>query len=531
VAAKTRAHGLKDGGKVRSKILMFVIGALLWAPFSFSKNIYVAEQSVGASNGTDCTNAYSVTWFNNSSNWGNSSTQITPGDIVHLCGTFTGTAGSTMLNVQGAGTLGRPITILFEPNAVLTAPYWSQMKGAISCNNHAYITIDGGSNGLIQNTANGTSLTYQQQTKGVDGGGSGCSNFTVQNLQVSNLYIRTEGSTTDSVDTTAIGVSGSNALVTHNAIDHSRVGVGMNFCGTSNLEISYNAETFVEHGITVGDSNTSCALIGAKIHDNDLGGGAYLWDSGSSNMWHHDPIHIFTVHTGSTTSGVQIYNNYIHGTWGNDQGYKATSGGTHITAGIFIETIGPGVQVFNNRIVFLGPLTQTSNGFIFLKGSSTAAQASSNAHVYNNVLVSDNEGIGIGLSTNSGHDVRNNIFANIKYAIYCPPGSSLAVSNYNIFFGAVNWGNFSTWSSWQGSGFDVHSKLSDPKLDSNYKPQSGSSAIGAASNLASLGINALTIDTIGASRPASGAWDAGAYVYGAQTAGPLPPTGITAIVQ
>jgi hypothetical protein len=108
----------------------------------------------------------------------------------------------------------------------------------------------------------------------------------------------------------------------------------------------------------------------------------------------------------------------------------------------------------------------------------------------------------------------------------------VAKSDYNVFFGAANWGNFSTFASWQGAGFDVHSKLTDPKLDSNYKPQIGSSAIGLGVNLSALGISALDADVEGIGRPESGSWDLGAYVVnGAQASGPVPPTGLNAIVQ
>lgn len=521
----------KDGDQVTNRILVVIIGLVLWAPLSKAKDFYVAQNSAGAANGASCSDALSAAWFNNGSNWGTASTQVSPGDVVHLCGTFAGSAGSTMLTVQGSGASGKPITILFEPGAVLTAPYWQFATGAISCNNHAFITVDGGSNGVIQNTADGTALAYHVNTKGVDGGGAGCTNFTAQNLTISNLYIRTALSTTDSIDTVGISLFGNNATATRNTIDHSRIGVALSYYTTSNAEISFNKETFVEHGITVGDGNTNSTLTNAKIHDNDLGGGAYLWDSGTANIWHHDPIHIFAVHSGSTTNNILIYNNYVHGSWGNDPAYLTSSGGSHITAYIFIETIGPGVQIFNNKLVGSGPLNMPDNGFILLKGTSTASQSSGNALVYNNVFVSDNEGVGIGISGNSGHDLRNNIMSGLTYAIYTPAGTAVAKSDYNVFYGAKNFGNFTTFTGWQGAGFDLHSKQIDPKLDSNYKPQSGSVAIGAGINLSPLAIPALNVDIMGIGRPASGSWDLGAYVVGGQSSGPAPPTGLTATVQ
>ena len=114
--------------------------------------LYVAQAAAGTSDGSSCANAHPVTWFNDPTKWGAAPTQIGPGTVVHLCGTFTGTAGGTMLTAQGSGTAGSPITLYFEPGAVLTAPYW---QIAISLKNQSYLTIDGGQNGIIENSANG----------------------------------------------------------------------------------------------------------------------------------------------------------------------------------------------------------------------------------------------------------------------------------------------------------------------------------------------------------------------------------------
>src|SRR5438132_776393 len=84
--------------------------------------------------------------------------QAVAGTIVHLCGTFTGTLNSTMLTAQGSGASGNPVTLLFETNANFTSPAWNSPNGAINIGGRNFITIDGGTNGIIQNTANGTNL-------------------------------------------------------------------------------------------------------------------------------------------------------------------------------------------------------------------------------------------------------------------------------------------------------------------------------------------------------------------------------------
>jgi len=84
-------------------------------------------------------------------------------------------------------------------------------------------------------------------------------------------------------------------------------------------------------------------------------------------------------------------------------------------------------------------------------------------------------------------------------------------------------------AQWQALGFDVNSKTTDPKFDASYYPTTGSSAIGAGANLSNVGIVGLNYDKDGNARPATGAWDIGAYEYvqGGDKTPPAPPTGLT----
>lgn len=87
----------------------------------------------------------------------------------------------------------------------------------------------------------------------------------------------------------------------------------------------------------------------------------------------------------------------------------------------------------------------------------------------------------------------------------------------------------SSWQSWlpTGSGKDIYAwagSSSSLNLDSTGKPLAGSTAIGAAANLSTLGIAALNYDRNGVARPASGAWDAGAYSTSSNTTTLPAPT-------
>ena len=95
----------------RSKFFTFVfLATFSLAIRGFAADIYVAQTTQGADNGTNAANAHSVAWFNTLANWGTGLTQIGPGCTVHLCGIV-----SKSITFQSAGSASNPITLLFEP--------------------------------------------------------------------------------------------------------------------------------------------------------------------------------------------------------------------------------------------------------------------------------------------------------------------------------------------------------------------------------------------------------------------------------
>ena len=99
--------------------LAAILALILASPLAFAVNaVYIAQTAAGSANGTSCANAYALTYFNTSGNWSATptGTQIGPDTTVHLCGTFTAAAATSgMLAIQGNGTSGHPVTILFDP--------------------------------------------------------------------------------------------------------------------------------------------------------------------------------------------------------------------------------------------------------------------------------------------------------------------------------------------------------------------------------------------------------------------------------
>jgi len=97
--------------------------------------------------------------------------------------------------------------------------------------------------------------------------------------------------------------------------------------------------------------------------------------------------------------------------------------------------------------------------------------------------------------------------------------------------------NYHDLASWQAvCRCDTRSKfVPAAKINASSLGQllSGSTGISAAANLTNItsgGLALLSKDIVGAVRPASGNWDAGAYKFGS-TALPSAPAGVTATVQ
>ncbi len=286
------------------KLFMLLFTVALFSTAATAKELYVAQNSTGGGTGSDCSNAHPVSWFNSSSNWGSANGQISAGDTVHACGTFNGAAGSTAFTFQGSGGSGSPITLLLETGAVLTSPYWSS-NGAIDTNNKTWLVIDGGSNGLIQNTANGTNLGNHQTSMGVRAGN--CNNCVVKNLTIANMYVHSSASDTsiDQTNTNCIMAWPVNTFTADHNVCHD-MGWALNING-NNVTISNNDAYNIDHGIAwgPGGASTNTLIFGNHFHDYAN------WDT-SSNTYHHDGIHMWGQ-TGGSVTNCKIYNNKFDG--------------------------------------------------------------------------------------------------------------------------------------------------------------------------------------------------------------------------
>lgn len=490
--------------------------------------LYVASASAGADNGTSCANAHSAAFFNNAANWGAGAAQIGAGTVVHLCGAF-----ASQLTVQGDGAASNPVIIRFEAGATYTVAALPS-TGAITGGARQWITIDGNSVGVISSTANGSPGAFANS---LDSGGiffSSCSNCEIKGFNGSGhigpIYRHTSPADNNSFGDAVDIHGGSNVHIHDIAVSDASHCTTFNLTGTqTNLEIDH----IVGHNcnwITVVGSAGNVTFSNFLWHDNE-GYDWQNWDTTAGSCCHHNGLHLFLEGgTGiSTITGFQGYNDYCHG-----------DAGVNSTACFFLEANSGTIVsplIFNN--IYWMSTHAFANGAINTKGAVT------NPSEYDNLWGYPVNLGGNCVLTQGGTNVmmNNNIFYNCGQAFFQSSGT-LGTSDYNDFFGTTKFGPGATqnptFAGWKSStGGDSHSVTTDPKLDSNFIPQSGSGATGTGVNLFSTcngqplpGLGALCLDKNGVARSSSAAWDIGAFASGSvPPPPPSTPTGLTVSIQ
>ena len=504
------------------KLFLALIFSFLFISSAKASDLYFAQSSAGSANGTSCANAYAVSGINTSGYW-------VANNNLHLCGTITGSSGSTIITAPASGSSGSPITLMFEPGASMTAPYWAgstdgEGPGAITISGSSYITIDGSNsntpcgyvngsevacNGSILATANGTHLANQQNSTGIYIVNS--SNIEIRNLKIAGMYIN-DSSTSDTA-----------GQYTYNI---SFVGSPLNNILIHNCELANSKQGF--SGGPSGTTSTGIAIYNCQIHDHAWGGGIsnqstgttatwsaynneiYDWTNWGAGYYHTDGIVAWGTGNGSASNMyANIYNNYFHGNLG-----------TFSPTGMVFCSYGLGsngnysaqCNTFNNLFVE----TDTSKNSVAIW-----YQYASNSTVYNNTFIAVQYGLQ-SYTDMTGIVFKNNICSGVQQAASFSTSAATALASwdyndsYNLSNGYVasDNGGYYNLSSWQGKGYDTHGSTSSPNLSSSYLINSASgAAYQTGVNLTSLSITALDSDQVGTSRPSTGAWDMGAYEY------------------
>lgn len=555
-----------------------------------TNTVYVTAAGTGTASGVDCSNTKPVSYFNTSGNWSATPTgvQIGPGTTVHITGTFTGSLNGTEFTFQGSGASGNPVTVLADScgSAVdLTSTVWGS---TFNTNGFSHIVIDGAGtgdagaipstftpSGVIENTANGTSLANQNATKAVliPSG----TDITIRNWYVHNLYVRSGHLTETYDETTAACVYGGTVSPPNQVVITNNQMTGAGWClqnvgASDQITVSHNDISLMEH--TASLSPTVLYFFNNHLHDwgnwdshltcqGGSNAGTSCTTNGTCNSnicgysYHHDGLHCFAG-SGGQTQTLYYYNNQTDGA--TDDG---TTNEGQFNQALFMEGAGsattcmlPGgtAYVFNNVCL----LTSDAPGCNLDTGNSTTGNTGD--YVVNNTNVG-NSPSNTSVSGNNVEDSASSTMVNNAYSGFGAEVNStggvapLSKLDYNYYAncstfncfdvgGVADTGSFTTWQAASCTGSantcDQHgganlSSTSYLVLDSGCvvgsvgdpcKPQTGSPLINGGTNLHSVcngqpnpGLGALCLDKNGVTRPTSAAWDAGALQFSSS-----PPT-------
>jgi hypothetical protein len=478
----------------RSALLSILFMRLFAVPAG--GQIYVAQTARGTGDGSSAANAHSLAWLNEASNWNNGAGTVQPGITVNLTGTFT-----NELDVLGSGITGKPITIYFEPNAQFVGPYWPQPwsgGGAITIEAQNYIVIDGGPNGLIEATNNGTSLQYQTSSCGV--GAASSSYLTVKNLTIKGMYVRISNS--DESKCSGVGVSDNctvppyaitNFAVTNCVISDAYVGIGTDYGpACRNYFIIGNTISRCNWGGNCGDRGPGATITNLVVADNHISDFTN-WDDPAHDDYHHNGFYGW-AESGGTLEGVRVYGNIIGPNYG----------GAYSTSGVFFSGNASNIIIYNN--VFLcNPNDAPADGMI----------TTLNSIVANNTFLGGGAGNAIAISART---LYNNLAVNCTFVLDDYANTGILTADYDYGYN-LNRGeeysyatggssSFDTFGQWQALGFDSHgSDGINPLLNNNGTLRAGSPMASAGTNLSFI----FNTDAAGNPRPATGNWTVGAY--------------------
>lgn len=476
------------------KLFLYFIAIFLGTQ-SFAVTKYVAQSASGANDGSSAGNAYSMAQLNAASPYSPAGD-----DIVILNGTIT-----TALLIPTSGTSGHVITYQFASGAKFSSTVWGETNGAININAKSFIVIDGGTNGIIENTANGTVLANHLGTYGIVHVG-GSTDVEIKNLTIQTMYVRT--STTDvnvsSDDCEGIHVQnpGNNLSIHNNTISNVAycIDIQSSF-NVSGISIYSNDWSICNIGLNWGISGNT--VTGPQVYLNNAHDYAAWDDTTGANNYHHNAMHIY-INSGAVT-GLGFYRNKFSGT----AGQFTTSNLCYIEGGTFTSTL-----IYDNL-----SLQPSDNGPNFGCIAFGPGPVASSCIVSNNTLIGNSLTYGVLVSGGAGNQllIKNNIFMNHASAGFFYNAAANVVWDYNFYTGNTQAGTdgsgttYSTlalWKAFLGGSNEANGVTSTTSnVNTNGTLATGSAAIGAGLDLSAT----YTVDYAGTTRTLP--WDIGAYKY------------------
>jgi hypothetical protein len=519
---------------------------------AFATTRYIAQKAGAFSGGTACNGQTAITpaTFNGITN--------SPGDVNYICGAITAATGP-VFSPQGSGNSTSPVTFIFDTGARISVSFgevinlgglaYALFDGGIPCgpsspcdtveasNPTSYAT---GQAGIIEATANGSSLQYQNPNTQAFYGCVNCHDIEIRNLIIRNLYVHSSTSDqTDSADTGTFAFQcpfsngcAAGTISIHDSSIHD-VGNAVSIEGTTATSIKiYNVDFSHDNWAVENSGNGTRYLYiyGNYFHDTTN------WDT-SSDSFHHNGVHNY-MNVSTDSLGYYFYNNMSFGDWGpccstaimlftevahpanfyvfNNIAIQSCNNNTAPVNQDYTAPSGPGESWYNNT--FLGcPTTGSNTWALQFYGLNMSDE--------NNAV----QGWGQYVTVGSGYS-----FKAIDYNVYGSPGSS-GNSPYQCGNSGV-----SAFAPWQATGCspDAHGQsVSDIQVNSSTAFPSSTSPLRATGiNLTSIcngqpnpGLGALCYDYAGKARPTTGNWDVGAVSYSTSKS-PNPPIGLTGTV-
>ena len=534
---------------------------------------YYAQAAAGSNNGTSCANAYAYT---DATNGWNTATPWVAGNTIHICGVITGT-GTSMMTVGASGTAGNVITVKWETGARLSQTH----GGIINVNAKSYLLFDGGTpcgytaaagdtacatneagTGIIEATANGSSLANQDAATQAFYNASGSGNIEVRNLIVRNLYVHVcgtpfasacnDGTKNADTGTFVFQCAGGNAgcsgpISVHDSYFHDMGDVIslQNFTSSPIISIYNNKFNNYNWGI----ENSGPGVRTLITHDNHYGS-TTNWDTApgtpncvtAGDCYHHNSgVHSFMPTSSQMTLWLD-YNNL-------SDGVASINHCCSTSIFLFNDADFPSNTYHFNNVIIQD--CQGSNAPAFNYGSSTVTGNTTNL-VANNTLIGcpttagntwafQLNGTLVSLENNLNQGFGQYINANasataalgtIDYNAYGPKGIN---GNSPWQCGTTGEGNLAAWQTCDTTHPDAHGFVTaNANIETSipFQPNAGSPLQGTGANLTSAycgTVPQLCNDRNGLSRPATAAWDIGA----AQSTGtPVPgvPTGLATSV-
>jgi hypothetical protein len=496
---------------------IFASFLLLTSCTGFGAQWFVTQSGTGRADGTSLGDAWSV------SNYNRSGVTTEAGDTVNISGAI-----AQEIKVPTGGTLGKPITIVFLPGANVTVPVISGPSfpdnAAIYAAYLNFLTIDGGSNGVIQCTDNGSVAGFSNHSSKCNGISLiGCGNVIVQNLLIANLYV-----CNSVVDKTGGGTgifckwnggsspSPANTNIVNCVFHDMYIGFGISYGpASSNITMASCTAYNCNWGGNAGNGGPTASLTGLSVHDNLF----YNWSNWNTtaDTYHHNGFYAWAENGGTLTNPV-FYNNTV------GPGY----GGAYQTGGIFCSCHSGtmiGTTIYNNLFI-CNPGERAGNGLLTVRGESNLKGTH---NWYNNTFIGGGtEGnmiyVGGGLSSatiniknnlcegNGGGTFiaifgRANLTINSDYNVCADLKSSHAFS-----FSSNASANYRTFVQWQALGFEMHSssiaaKFISPGTHDFHLARADIAATQKGEDLSS----AFTTDKDGVARPQGHPWCIGCY--------------------